>query len=374
MRDGPTRAFAILSMTLVGTFLVAGCSLLGKDRAVFGSTKNDYLDAKEAPASLIVPEDLDATAVRDSWPIPVIELRPLQKVFPDKAPMPTALWGREDDSSIRIKKLGERRWIVVGETPDQVWPVVKQFLADNGVGIAGQRAEEGLIFSEALKVEDEEYADVVRAVLRSTKRGTGSFDGIDQILFRVEQGIRRGSAEVHVRHVNKKTSLDKIDWPEKSSTVSIEAELVNELGAYFAAGLVQPSVSIVGRQISTGSKAAVVRDDKGYPVLHLNVDFDRAWATVGQALERSEMNVTALHRDEGYFEVDIDPEILTGESEGLFRRMIPGQSDRYSDHSVIVRIDAVENGHDVNVRSLKGGPVSVELGEQILVMLREFAA
>jgi hypothetical protein len=34
----------------------------------------------------------------------------------------------------------------------------------------------------------------------------------------------------------------------------------------------------------------------------------------------------------------------------------------------------VENGHDVNVRSLKGGPVSVELGEQILVMLREFAA
>ena len=78
MRDGPTRAFAILSMTLIGTFLVAGCSLLGKDRAVFGSTKNDYLDAKEAPASLIVPEDLDATAVRDSWPIPGIALRPLQ--------------------------------------------------------------------------------------------------------------------------------------------------------------------------------------------------------------------------------------------------------------------------------------------------------
>ena len=373
MRDRPTSAFAILSMTLVGAFLVAGCNLLGEDRAVFGSTKDDYLDAKQAPAPLIVPEDLDPSAVRDSWPIPVIELRPLQKVFPDKAPMPTALWGREDDSSIRIKKLGERRWIVVGETPDQVWPAVKQFLADNGVGIAGQRAEEGLILSEALKVEDEEYADVVRAVLRSTKRGAGSFDGIDQILFRVEQGIRRGSAEVHVRHVNEKTSPDKINWPEKSSTVAIEAELVNELGAYFAAGLAQPSVSIVGRQISTGSKAAV-RDDEGYPVLHLNVDFERAWATVGKALERSEMNVTALHRDEGYFEVDIDNEILTGESEGLFRRMIPGRSDRYSDRSVIVRIDAVENGHDVNVRSLKGGPVSVELGEQILVMLREFAA
>ncbi|MEE3133193.1 MAG: hypothetical protein VX298_06440, partial [Pseudomonadota bacterium] len=74
MRDGPTRAIAILSMTLVGAFLVAGCSLLGGDRAVFGSTKNDYLDAKQAPASLIVPEDLDPSAVRDSWPIPVIEL------------------------------------------------------------------------------------------------------------------------------------------------------------------------------------------------------------------------------------------------------------------------------------------------------------
>ena len=374
MRDMHVRAFTILSMTLLSAFLMVGCSLFGKDRAVFGGTKDDYLDAKEAPVTLVVPDDLDPSSVRDSWPIPVIELRPLQKVFPDKAPMPTAMWGRDDDSSIRIKKLGDRRWIVVGETPDQVWPVVKQFLADNGIGIAGQRAQEGLIFSEVLQVGDEEYADVVRKALRSTKRDAGSFGITDQILFRVEQGIRRGSAEVHVRQVDEAINLDKIDWPERSSNVAIEADLVNELGAYFAAGLAQPSVSIVGRQISTGMKAAVVRDDKGYPVLHLNVDFDRAWATVGQALERSEMNVTALHRDEGYFEVVIDPEILTGATEGLIRRLIPGRSDDYADHSVIVRIDAAESGHDVNVRSPKGDPVPVELSEQILVMLREFAA
>ena len=184
---------------------------------------------------------------------------------------------------------------------------------------------------------------------RNTKRDAGNFAGVDQILFRVEQGIRRGSAEVHVRHVSEVANLDETDWPEKSSVVGIEEGLVNELGAYFAAGLAQPSVSIVGRQISTGTKAAVVRDDQGYPVLHLNVDFDRAWATVGQALERSEMNVTALHRDEGYFEVDIDPEILTGETEGLFQRLIPGRSDRYSDRSILDRIDAVENGYDVNL-------------------------
>ncbi len=374
MRVLRVRTFTIFLLTLLSTSLMLGCSLFGKDRAVFGGTKNDYLDAEEAPTKLIIPGDLDPSAVRDSWPIPVIELRPLQKVFPDKAPMPTAIWGREDDSSIRIKKLGERRWIVVGETPDQVWPVVKQFLADNGIGIAGQRVEDGLILSEALQVGDEEYSDVVRTALRSTKLDVGGFEEADQILFRVEQGIRRGSAEVHVRHVNETLNLDKIDWPEKSSVVAIEAELVDELGAYFAAGLAQPSVSIVGRQIATGMKAAVVRDEKGYPVLHLDVDFDRAWATVGQALERSEMNVTALHRDEGYFEVVIDPEILTGQTEGLIRRLIPGRSDDYADHSVIVRIDAAESGHDVNVRSPKGDPVSVELGEQILVMLREFAA
>lgn len=374
MTDRLTRAFAISSLTLLGALIVVGCSMLGENRAVFGSTKNNYLDATETTINLVIPDDLDPSSVRDAWPIPVIEMRPLQKVFPDKAPMPTGVWGREDDSSIRIKKLGERRWIVVGETPDQVWPVVKQFLADNGVAVAGQRAEEGLIFSEALTVEDEEYADVVRAALRSTKREAGDFGGTDQIIFRVEQGIRYGSAEVHVRHVNRAVSPDKIDWPAKSVMVAIEAALVNELGEYFAAGLAQPSVSIVGRQISTGTKAAVVRDDRGYPTLHLNVDFDRAWATVGQALERSEMNVTALHRDEGYFEVTIDPEILTGESEGLLRRMIPGRSDRYADRSVIVRIDAAESGHDVNVQWPKGGPVPVELGEQILVMLREFAA
>ena len=276
MRSQGARVVAISSLTLFGLCWLSGCGLFGQERAVFASTKDDYLDAKTAPVALVVPEDLDPSAVRDSWPIPDIQLRPMQKVFPEKAPMPTGIWGREDDNSIRIKKLGERRWIVVGETPDQVWPVVKQFLADNGVGIAGQRAEEGIIFSEALDVENEDYADVVRTALRNTRRDAGNFAGLDQIIFRVEQGIRRGSAEVHVRHVSETASVDKSDWPEKSTAVAIEAEVVNELGAYFAAGLAQPSVSIVGRQISTGTKAAVVRDDKGYPEHNLNVDFDSA--------------------------------------------------------------------------------------------------
>ena len=85
MRSQGARVVAISSLTLFGLCWLSGCGLFGQERAVFASTKDDYLDAKTAPVALVVPEDLDPSAVRDSWPIPDIQLRPMQKVFPEKA-------------------------------------------------------------------------------------------------------------------------------------------------------------------------------------------------------------------------------------------------------------------------------------------------
>ena len=251
-----------------------GCTWMGR---FIPDNREDYLEAKPGRAELIIPEGLDTGVIQDSWPIPDVESRPLAKTFPDEAPMPSLIFGGEVDEVIKIQKLGDRRWIVAGDRPEIVWPVVKQFLADNGVGVAAEQPGLGLIVTDWMSVEpDESPSDVIRLVLRDNKNSQGR----DLLMIRVEQGIRRGTSEIHLRHISDQLGPLNSDWPSASSLQAIEHEVLNEVAAYFAADVVAPSISRQGTQISTASKAALVRDDQGYLLLRFELDFERVWAKI----------------------------------------------------------------------------------------------
>ena len=351
--------------------MLASCAWL-PEMPKLKDKSDDYLEAKPGRSELLIPEELDTGVVKNGYPIPEIESRPLAKTYPTRAPMPSAIFGGEIADVVKIQKLGERRWIVAGDMPDQVWPVVTQFLADNGIAVAVERPEEGLIVTQWLDIADQSYPDVVRMVVRDGKKAIGEMTGRDQLMLRVEHGIRRGTSEVHVRYVND-AMREVSTWPEVSHIVDVEAELLSEVGAYFAADIVQPSISRVGRQNATPSKAVLERGPQGYLLLRLNVDFDRAWATVTQALSDSDAAVNEERRDEATFDVTVPGEVF-GEEVGSLKGLIPGLDDFPDDQHVLIRIDPDGDGHVVRVLTLEGAQVSVERGETILVMLREFAA
>ena len=82
-------------------------------------------------------------------------------------------------------------------------------------------------------------------------------------------------------------------------TVPLEADMLNEIGAYIAAKVAEQTVSMVAQQIGSGAKSEVIRNTDGVPTLLLYLDQDRAWAAVGQALVRAEVDVTDQDRDVG---------------------------------------------------------------------------
>ena len=118
-------------------------------------------------------------------------------------------------------------------------------------------------------------------------------------------------------------------------------------------------------------------ENEGNPQLRLNVDYERAWATVKQALQRASIEVVEIRQDEGVFFVHIvDDSVEGAESEGWFKRMIPGGADGLD---VEIRMTASDgSGEDadsylVAVFEPQGDRVPLEVGQQILVILREFA-
>ena len=348
-----------------------GCTWMGR---FIPDNREDYLEAKPGRAELIIPEGLDTGVIQDSWPIPDVESRPLAKTFPDEAPMPSLIFGGEVDEVIKIQKLGDRRWIVAGDRPEIVWPVVKQFLADNGVGVAAEQPGLGLIVTDWMSVEpDESPSDVIRLVLRDNKNSQGR----DLLMIRIEQGIRRGTSEIHLRHISDQLGPLNSDWPSASSLQTIEHEVLNEVAAYFAADVVAPSISRQGTQISTASKAALVRDDQGYLLLRFELDFERVWATLTKAMDAAEITVNDQFRNKATFAVTLD-NLSLGEEPSFFQSVIPdfipGLNPEGQTIDIVIKVYPDGNGHVVDVLNPDGSNLSVELGDKIIVMLREFSA
>ena len=96
-----------------------------------------------------------------------------------------------------------------------------------------------------------------------------------------------------------------------------ETDLLSEIGAYIAAKVAEQTVSKVALQIGSTQKAELARDSAGIPELRLFLDFERAWATLGQALDNAEVEIINLDRDEATFDVKLT-EAAFGGRRGLW--------------------------------------------------------
>ena len=346
---------------------VTGCRWFNDDRGIIRNTSNDYLEAKESEP-LVIPADMSSEHIRNSWPIPHVRPKPLAKHYPGDAPRPDAIFGGDDQEAVKIQKLGGRQWLIIADEPSTVWPVVEQFLIDNGIDIAAEEPEEGRIDGAWLSIGSGDQRDLVRTAISEHKQGTA---GRDRIRFKIEQGIRYGSSEIHIRHENDAQTPPTAGWPATSTLGAVEDAMLTEFGGYYAAGIRTQSVSMIARHISAANKATIERDGQGHPRLRLNVDFDRAWAVVQQALQRAEVEVGDTQRSDGLLRVKITSDVLGGQRRSLLSRLWPsGEEARLLD----IRINAGEEAQVVQVFERDGQPAPGEISQQILVMLREFAS
>ena len=368
-----TKAAAVLAVLL----LASGCGWFSDDRGFFVNRSDDYIDAREAPR-LVIPEDLGET-LADPFPIPPVPAQENARFYPGRAPLPDAIYANDNRDAIRIQRLGERIWLVVPEAPTTVWPKIKQFLAENGVGVVSEQPGRGRITTEWLSIEDEPYRDVVRSLLKDVK-SSPSQDGRDRLLLQVEQGLRELTSEVHMRHQGDAGAGSEGEAPADldqlaSGLVEVERRLLNELGAYIAARVAEQTVSMVAQEIVGQVKSELARDEAGQPILRLFLDEERAWATLSQALDNAGIEVLETDRQSRVHHVRIPEEVLLGEEKrGFFRRLFSSRGGG-DVPEVALRLTEEESGHyALSVRDRAGQFVPVEFAQQVLVLVREYSA
>lgn len=361
-----------LLVASISVLALAGCGWLG-DRGLFINPADDYLDATEPPP-LEVPEDLDSVRVQDTFPVPAIPEQPRPELFPGRAPKPGAIFASDSRDDVRIQRLGDRSWLIVPEPPSVVWPQIRQFLADNGVAIADELPFRGFIDTEWLSVSAEgEYRDLIRERLRQSKTA-GVDSGVDRLRLKLEQGLRARTSELHLRHdvepapvTDERIGFDPATL--RSDTVEIEQSILAELGGYMAASVSQQTVSMVAQDISTQAKATLARDDLGNPVLRLNLDFERAWATVASALINAGVEISDQDQQARRYDTSIEKSIMTGQSSSWYCGFLPCDSKGSQD--VRIALNPADNAYLVSVRDLEDAYVDPEFANEVLILLRD---
>ncbi len=301
-------------------FGLTGCSWLFGDEGYFRSRSNDYLKADSLPP-LNVPENVDKRVLGQVFVVPEIDKADFEYPKTFEAPRPQALSANVYSEKVKIQRLGEDRWIFLNTSPSEVWPRVRNFLNSAGLSVATTDAQQGLIETAWLQF-------------------TQSPDVRQRFLIKIEQGVQPDSTEIHVLQVYASLNapvVDEIQWPESSMDSEREAWMIQELASSLADEVNAGSASLLAQTIGGDSKVAIV--SKGQePVLRMELEMLRAWATLSVALQQEGLRTLEENVDSRLFYVDYrDPD----EGEGFFRGWFSGDEEYPSLNNLLsaLRID-----------------------------------
>ena len=307
-----------LALPLAFLALCSGCGYLFGDEGVFRDKSQDYKKAREVPA-LRVPDTMDSTSLGEMYPIPPItDNLMLEGKF--EVPRPSPLVTGAEDEQVRIQTLGEESWALVNAAPGQVWPQVRAFLSVSQIPVARVDASAGIIDSAWVNLEGESMASRFR--------------------FRIDRGVQRGTSELHVLQMSQAGDVDS--WPGTSDKPAQENEMLRALAQYIANSADSTPVSMMADQaISAVGKISIQEGPDNDIYIRLGLPYDRAWASVGRAVEESNFEITDRDRSAGKYYVRFLG-TQSKEEAGWFDWMLGDDDDPLVGQTFVVSVDALD--------------------------------
>lgn len=310
--------------------LIVAASLAGCESIPFVNNTSDYKGAGRSKP-LEVPPDLTASPVSEAYSIP------------GSTSYSTYSQGQENQEAavekvlatpegVRLERAGAQRWLVVNAPAEKIWPVIREFWADQGFAVRSENAQLGVMETEwidAEAIKKDETGNLGDKFDKWLDKLSGFADK-KKFRTRLDRGNEPNTTEIYMTHrsvsgapddgKNKVvTQLGEIDTGYRLDAKKVveadarDAELDNELLRRLMVKLgveEQKSKSIIASAM-TLKRAEVVKETDGSATLLLNDPFDRAWRRVGLALDRIGFVIEDKDRSTGIFfvryaDVDID--------------------------------------------------------------------
>ena len=361
----------LLPLFLMLTLATSGCGMIE-------SKKIDYKSAGKLP-TLEVPPDLTTPTGDNRYAVPDTQgsgSATLSTYSQERKTTPagsTTLLPTQE--KVRIERAGTQRWLVVQATPQQVWPVIKDFWQETGFIINMESPETGVMETDWAENRAKIPQDVIRRTIGKVLDGLYSTPERDKFRTRIEEG--KDGTEIYISHrgmmeVYETEGKDKTIWQPRPADPDLEAEMLRRLMLRF--GVEQSRAETLLAKQDTPDQARIIKE-AGAPALEMDESFDRAWRRVGLALDRIGFAVEDRDRSKGvYFVRYIDPEADNDSKrdDGFLAKLAFWRSkkDQTSPQLQIVVNDAGEKSR-INVTGAGGKTVDATTQNRILNLLQQ---
>jgi outer membrane protein assembly factor BamC len=385
----------LLVVALVG---LAGCSAVSN---LLGGDKLDYKSSGKAP-TLDIPPDLTQLQRENRYAIPetnrgtaTASSYSLQQGGQGAVPAATVAAGvpvapgvqkiapLQGVGDIHVERSGTQRWLVVKQTPEALWPQIKDFWQDSGFLLNTELPEAGIMETDWAENRAKIPQDLIRNTIGKVLDSLYSTGERDKFRTRLERGAD-GSTEIYISHRGAEEVLvgqykETTSWTARASDPALETEFLTRLMVRLGADGDRAKAA-VGNAVSQTPHAKLVKA-AGAAGAHVELDesFDRAWRRVGLALDRVGFTVEDRDRIQGVYFVRYVDQLTDAQGKpvgekGFFSKLFSfGSSDKSKDamrYRVAVKAGAGATS-EVEILTFEGKPDASATSGKILALLND---
>ncbi len=318
--QSPAR-LGLVSAACALALLGAGCSSVS---SALSGDKVDYRTSGAKTVSLEVPPDLSQLSGTGRYTYastgPVSASTFAQQTQGTAAPAtavaPNALGG------VTLERDGQTRWLSVNQSPEQVWPLVRDFWVENGFELTLEQPQSGQMETNwnenRAKLKEDGLRNLVGRVIDNLY-DTGERD---QFFTRVERSSK--GTDIYIAHrgvteIYTDARKEQTTWKARPSDADLEAKMLARLMVKLGASKEAAQTATTQPAAAPAVAGARVLDDGA--TVALTGDFDQAWRRVGLALDRGGFTVEDRDRSSGVYEVRLAAINPDAPKPGLFSRM-----------------------------------------------------
>ncbi len=374
---------ALLALSL----LLAGCSSIGEmfDKKIDYKTEGkSNLPRLEIPPDLttpardnryLVPETGKSTATLSGYEAD----RKEQQRIGNSAVLP-------DVDNIRVERSGSERWIVVAnQTPEKLWPVVKDFWQENGFLISTEVPEAGVMETDWAENRAKIPQDALRNFLSKYLDQIYSTAERDKFRTRLERTADGKGTEIYISHRGMEEvftsardtagGTNQTAWQSRPSDPGLEAEFLRRLMVRL--GAQEEKAKALAATGANKDRATMRKANDGTEALQVFEPFDRAWRRVGLALDRVGFTVEDRDRAKGlyfvrYADPDQEMDKKTRET-SIFSKLLSfgGKDSKVKPEQYRVQVKQEQDTSQVSVLNKDGAADGSKTAQRILSLLHE---
>ncbi|KJK23547.1 lipoprotein [Burkholderiaceae bacterium 16] len=395
-RHGATqvsRAALVLPVLVAGA--MTGCSSINDAMA---PDKIDYKSAAKRTSTLDVPPDLTKIEGDRRYSVPDQNGTSTLSTYNQSNKVAQQQSGTENvlpsTQGIRMERDGNQRWLVIsnGMPADKLWQSLREFWQESGFLLVQDSPETGIMETDWAENRAKIPQDFIRNTIGKVFDGLYSTSERDKFRTRLERA-QNGNMEVFISHRGAQEQLTGIDksntiWTARPSDPELEAEFLSrfaqrlgvqkEQADRMAKSGAAPAPAAAAAPAAAGAAKASSANANliqvnGTQALQLAEPFDRAWRSVGLALDRVNFTVEDRDRAQGLYYVRYVDTRDTVDNRGFFSKLFTktGTEDSKKAKKYRVALKGDGTGTTVTVQNDAGQPEGTEVGKRILTLLDE---